>query len=48
MKDMHEFLALLKPKGVIPIHTDNPTRFAEEFGNDWQVHLLNDGDPISL
>jgi ribonuclease J len=48
MKDMHEFLALLKPKGVIPIHTDNPKRFAEEFGNDWQVHLLNDGDPISL
>jgi ribonuclease J len=48
MKDMHEFLALLKPKGVIPIHTDYPKRFAEEFGNEWQVHLLNDGDPISL
>ena len=48
MKDMHEFLALLKPKGVILIHTDNPKRFAEEFGNEWQIHLLNDGDPISL
>lgn len=48
MKDMHEFLALLKPKGVIPIHTDNPEQFANEFGNEWQVRLLNDGDSISL
>ena len=48
MKDMHEFLALLKPKGVIPIHTDKPEQFAKEFGNEWQVHLLNDGDSISL
>ena len=48
MKDMHKFLALLKPKGVIPIHTDNPKKFAEEFGKDWNVHLLNDGNSISL
>jgi len=48
MKDMHEFLTLLKPKGVIPIHTDNPEQFAKEFGNEWQVHLLNDGNSISL
>ena len=48
MKDMREFLSILNPKGVIPIHTDNPEQFAKEFGNEWQVHLLNDGDSISL
>lgn len=48
MKDMHEFFSILNPKGVIPIHTDNPKKFAEEFGKDWNVHLLNDGDSISL
>ena len=48
MKDMHEFLSILNPKGVIPIHTDNPEKFAEEFGKDWNVHLLNDGDSITV
>ena len=23
-------------------------QFAKEFGNEWQVHLLNDGDSVSL
>ena len=48
MKDMHEFFSILNPKGVIPIHTDNPEKFAEEFGKDWNVHLLNDGDSITV
>lgn len=48
MKDMREFLSILNPKGVIPIHTDNPKKFAEEFGKDWNVHLLNDGDSITV
>ena len=48
MKDMHEFFSILNPKGVIPIHTDNPKKFAEEFGKDWNVHLLNDGDSITV
>ena len=34
MKDMREFLSILNPKGVIPIHTDNPEQFAKEFGNE--------------
>ena len=48
MKDMRDFLSILNPKGVIPIHTENPKQFAEEFGNEWQVHLLNDGEYISI
>ena len=48
MKDMHEFFSILNPKGVIPIHTDNPEKFAEDFGKDWNVHLLNDGDSITV
>lgn len=47
MKDMHEFLALLKPKGVIPIHTEDPEAFAKEFGDEWQIVVLNDGDSFS-
>ena len=48
MKDMRDFLSILNPKGVIPIHTENPKQFAEEFGNEWQVHLFNDGEYISI
>ena len=48
MKDMREFLSILNPKGVIPIHTDNPEQFAKEFGDEWTVYLLEDGDSISV
>ena len=47
VKSMREIFRLLQPKLIIPIHTDNPEQFAKEFGNEWRVHLLKDGDCFS-
>lgn len=46
VKSMREVFRLLQPKAIIPIHTDNPKAFAKEFGDEWQVILLSDGDSI--
>ena len=48
MADLREFFRLLHPKGIIPIHTDNPDAFAKEFSDEWPIIVLNDGDSISL
>ena len=48
MADLREFFRLLHPKGIIPIHTDNPEEFAKVFSNEWPILVLNDGDSISL
>ena len=45
---LREVFRMLHPKAIVPIHTDNPEQFANEFGNEWQVRLLNDGDSVSL
>jgi len=39
---------LLHPRGVIPIHTDNPEGFAKFFSDEWSIIVLNDGDSMSL
>ena len=44
MANLRMLFSLLKPKGIIPIHTEEPEAFAKEFGNEWPVILLNDGD----
>lgn len=41
-------LDMLKPKNIIPIHTENPEKFSEVFGNRWNVRTLNDGNSIIL
>lgn len=46
MNSMRELFRMLQPKTIIPIHTDNPTRFVELFCDEWPVLLLNDGDSI--
>ena len=48
MADLREFFHLLHPKGIIPIHTENPEAFAKEFSDEWPIIVLNDGDSISL
>ena len=48
MSDLREFFRLLHPKGIIPIHTENPEAFAKEFSDEWPIIVLNDGDSISL
>ncbi|MCH5178520.1 MAG: hypothetical protein J1F13_02460 [Prevotellaceae bacterium] len=44
MGSLFRFFEALNPKAIIPIHTDNPNRFANLFSNRWPVLLLNDGD----
>ena len=46
MNKLEELFELLKPKGIIPIHTNDPEAFAKRFGEKWNVILLNDGESI--
>ena len=46
VKSMREVFRLLQPKAIIPIHTENPEAFAEEFGDEFHVRVLNDGESI--
>ena len=48
MKDLRDFFRLLQPKAIIPIHTDNPEKFAKLFSDEWQFIRLYDGQSISL
>lgn len=47
MKNMREFFFLLRPKGIIPIHTDKPEVFAKLFCDEWPIIRLYDGQSIS-
>lgn len=44
MNSLSELISLLRPRAIIPIHTDNPQAFADLFGDIWPVILLNDGE----
>ena len=46
MKSMREILQLLQPKAIIPIHTDRPDAFVEQFCDEWPVIRLLDGQSI--
>lgn len=46
MNSLREVFRLLHPKTIIPIHTDVPEKFAELFGDEWHIVLLNDGECI--
>ena len=46
MKSMREILRLLQPKAIIPIHTDRPDAFVEQFCDEWPVIRLIDGQSI--
>ena len=46
MKSMREFFRLLRPKGIIPIHTDKPEVFAKLFCDEWPIIRLYDGQSI--
>lgn len=48
MQRMRDWFRMLRPKGVIPIHTDSPNRFAELFGDEWSIIRLSDGQRCSL
>ena len=46
MKSMRYILRLLQPKAIIPIHTDRPDAFVEQFCDEWPVIRLFDGQSI--
>ena len=47
MENLRNLFEILKPKTIIPIHTDNPLKFAEKFSDKWTVVLLKDGESFS-
>lgn len=46
MTSMNNLFRLLHPKAIIPIHTDNPDKFAELFCEECPVIRLHDGESI--
>ena len=47
MASLDRLLDMLKPKAIIPIHTDNPRQFADLFCDKWPVILLEDGESFA-
>lgn len=47
MNSIRALFAILQPKGIIPIHTDNPDKFAQLFCDEWPVIRINDGESIT-
>lgn len=47
MKSLHEFFNMIRPKGIIPIHTDNAEQFVSLFCHEWPVIRLHDGESIA-
>ncbi len=48
MASLEHFFEVLRPKHIIPIHTDSPNTFVTLFGNKWNVIKLNDGESYAL
>ncbi len=48
MASLEGLFNILKPKAIIPIHTDAPRDFASLFSDKWPVILLDDGEPFSV
>lgn len=48
MNSVREMFEILKPKAIIPIHTNNPDKFAELFCDEWNVMRPHDGQSIQL
>ena len=48
MNSLRKMFEILKPKAIIPIHTNKPDKFAELFNDEWRVVMLIDGQSIQL
>ena len=44
MDSLESLIEMLKPKAVIPIHTDSPQAFAKRFSDKWQILIIQDGE----
>ena len=47
MKSLRGLIEMLRPKALIPIHTDNPQAFADLFCDQRPVLLMEDGETFS-
>lgn len=47
MQGLKRLFKLLSPQAIIPIHTENPDKFAELFGNEWHILRAHDGETIN-
>ena len=47
MESLGKMFEMMRPKAIIPIHTDNPRRFAEIFSDKWPVIILGDGESFA-
>ena len=47
MDSLEKLFTLVKPKYIIPIHTNDPDAFKKRFAEKWNVILLNDGGSIN-
>lgn len=48
MASLYRLMEMLKPKAIIPMHTDNPSHFADLFCEKWSVILLEDGETFTV
>lgn len=48
MQSLEILIKQLRPKAIIPIHTDNPQAFANLFCDKWSVVLLKDGESFLM
>jgi ribonuclease J len=46
MQGMKRLFKLLNPQAIIPIHTEDPDKFVEQFGKEWKVLRVHDGESI--
>ncbi|MDE6303403.1 MAG: MBL fold metallo-hydrolase [Paramuribaculum sp.] len=44
MDSLEKLIEMLRPKTIIPIHTDSPKTFAELFSDKWPVLIMKEGD----
>ena len=47
MPSLRGLISILNPRAIIPIHTEDPRKFAELFSDEWPVLRLCDGESIS-
>lgn len=48
MNGLQDIFRMLRPKAIIPIHTDNPDGFYKQFCDQWKIILLKDGEMLDL
>lgn len=48
MESLEKLVEMLRPKAIIPIHTDSPKMFAELFSDRWPVLIMKDGISLLL